>query len=82
MADNELKHLYLKARDAARGGEPAWACQSTGEKLAVAMVLNRADWLTKIDYTMAEAVDRIGPAWMKHIPVVARRIRDEFPDSA
>ncbi|MFT3761992.1 MAG: hypothetical protein QM761_05125 [Pseudoxanthomonas sp.] len=29
---------------------------STGEKLAVALVLKRPDWLASMDYTMAEAI--------------------------
>ena len=38
-------HLFRKAEDAKHGGHDAWAVQSTGEKAAVALVLNRADWL-------------------------------------
>jgi hypothetical protein len=39
-------HLLRKAQDAQRRGHDVWALQSTGEKVAVALVLNRADWLT------------------------------------
>jgi hypothetical protein len=38
-------HLLNKARNALRGGRDTWAVQSTGEKVAVALVLNRSDWL-------------------------------------
>ncbi|WP_234265216.1 hypothetical protein [Hydrogenophaga sp. NFH-34] len=76
----ELNHLLTKARDAARGGRDAWAVQSTGEKVAVALVLNRADWLKSMDYTLAEAIDRTGAEWLSILPTVARKIRDEFPD--
>lgn len=31
--------------DAAPGGVEAWRLKSTGEKLSVALVQNRADWL-------------------------------------
>jgi hypothetical protein len=34
---------------------------SFGEQLAVALVLDRYDWLG--DYGMLDAVDRIGPEW-------------------
>lgn len=32
---------------------------STGEAVTAALVLNRADWLKKLNYTMAEAVYRL-----------------------
>ncbi len=66
-ADNEFRHLYAKARDAARGGHEAWAVQSTGERLAVAVVLNRPDWIAEMGYTLAEAVDRIGIEWLAFV---------------
>jgi len=50
--------------DAVRGGYEAWALQSTGERVAVALALNRADWLAKIDYTLAEAIDRLDSDWL------------------
>jgi hypothetical protein len=37
---------------------------STGEKIAVCLVLDRADWLKKMDYTMLEAIDRLGEDWL------------------
>jgi hypothetical protein len=33
--------------------------QSTGEKLAVAFALNRADWLAEFGYTLVEAIERV-----------------------
>ena len=50
------EHLVRKAHDAKRGGHEAWAVQSTGEKVAVALVLNRADWLAEMQYTLADAI--------------------------
>ena len=73
----EYKHLLGKARDAKHGGQDAWAVQSTGEKVAVALVLNRADWLASIDYTLGEAIDRTGPEWLAILPHVERSLRDE-----
>jgi len=61
-------HLLSKARDAMRGGHDAWVVQFTGEKVAVALVLNRADWLTEYGYTIAEAIDRAGQEWTSMIP--------------
>ena len=70
-------HLFRKAQDAQRGGHDAWAVQSTGEKAAVALVLNRADWLAEHGYTIAEAIERTGPEWVAMIPQVARELADE-----
>ncbi len=47
MSENEYRHLLGKAREAKSGGREAWGVQSTGEKLAVALALNRADWLAE-----------------------------------
>ena len=77
MDSYEFKHLLEKARDAVNGGGDAWSVQSTGEKLAVAIALNRFDWLQKMDYTMPEAIERVGLQWVGMIPEVARTIRDE-----
>lgn len=73
----EFKHLLRKSRDAKRGGKPAWGVQSTGERVAVALVLNRADWLADIGYTLAEAIDRTGPEWIRLVPLVERALKDE-----
>lgn len=72
--DIELAHMLRKVRDARAGG---FDVLSTGEKLAAALVLNRADWLVQVDYTMAEAIDRVGPEWLTLIPKAARIIADE-----
>lgn len=77
MNQAELSRLLSKARDAKRGGRDAWSVMSTGEKVAVALVLNRPDWLAAIDYTLAEAIDRTGPEWLELVPLVARMLRDE-----
>lgn len=80
MAENrsaEFNHLLCKARDAKRGGRNAWGVQSTGEKVAVALVLNRADWLKTIGYTLAEAIDRTGQEWIGLVPLVERMLREE-----
>ncbi len=55
MSESTYRHFYGKALDAARGGYDVWRAQSTGERVSVALALNRADWLEKIGYTIAEA---------------------------
>ena len=70
-------HLLNKALDAKRGGHNAWSVLSTGEKVAVALVLNRADWLAEFDYTIAEALERAGQEWVAVIPQIARHLVEE-----
>jgi hypothetical protein len=45
---------------------------STGEYLAVAMVLNKPSWLKEDDYTMLEAIDRLGDEWTKAAIIVQK----------
>ena len=75
--NDRYEHLLRKSHDAKRGGHDAWAVQSTGEKVAVALVLNRADWLEAIQYTIAEAIERSGAEWIAVIPQVARQFAEE-----
>lgn len=75
--NDRYEHLLRKSRDAKRGGHEAWSVQSTGEKVAVALVLNRADWLSSIKYTIAEAIERSGIEWVAMIPQVARQLVEE-----
>jgi hypothetical protein len=75
--NERYRHLLSKARDAKNGGRGAWTVQSTGEKVAVALVLNRADWLTEHGYTMAEAIERAGLEWVSMIPQIARQLTEE-----
>jgi hypothetical protein len=77
MSEMEYRHLYGKARDAKIGGQDAWAVQSTGEKVTVALVLNRADWLQSIGYTLAEAIHRAGPEWIELVPRIEIELRDD-----
>lgn len=78
MTDSpEYRQLLDKARAAACGGPEAWSVQSTGEKLAVALALNRADWLASLNYTIPEALDRIGPRWAAFLTPVAVALREE-----
>jgi predicted acetyltransferase len=71
------EHLLRRSQDAKRGGREAWAVQSTGERVAVALVLNRVDWLAELDYSIAEAIERSGQEWMAFIPQVAHQLSEE-----
>lgn len=71
------EHLLRKSREAKHGGHDAWRVQSTGEKVAVALVLNRADWLAEIGYTIPEAIERSGAEWVAIIPQLSRQLAEE-----
>lgn len=71
---SEIDHIICKSRDDKHGG---FGVLSTGEKLATALVLSRADWLASMDYTMAEAIDRVVPASWALIPEAARPLAYE-----
>lgn len=62
-----------KTLDAARADSPGGL--STGEALMAALALNRHDWLQKMGYTIAEAMDRI-ESWAVHLPKVAREVKE------
>lgn len=75
----DFKHMLGKARDAAAGGINA---MSTGETLAAALVLNRPDWLAAMNYTIAEAIDCIGPEWANLVPAVAKEFDRDVQEAA
>ncbi|MFC0155089.1 hypothetical protein ACFFJ4_16140 [Xanthomonas dyei] len=72
-----LQRTIEVARAAARMGGPGPL--STGEALTAALVLNRADWLAKMDYTIAEALDRIDSDTLQHLQEAERVLRAEAP---
>jgi len=51
---------------------------STGEALTAALVLNRHDWLTDMDYTIAQALDRIDEDTIPHLSDAARSVVEGF----
>jgi hypothetical protein len=68
----ELENILSKVRDAEAGG---FNVLSTGEQLVAALVLNRADWLQEIGYTLADAIDRVGAKWLTIIPSASSALR-------
>jgi hypothetical protein len=71
----DLAHILAKTREAADRGSPGPL--STGEALTAALVLNRPDWLIAMEYTIAEAIERIGPEWVRLIPTAAKQFKQE-----
>jgi hypothetical protein len=75
---NESYRILLnKARNAMRDGRNAWGKQSTFEKVAVALILDREDWFEEFGYTLAEAIECIGQERAAMIPQIARQIASE-----
>ena len=58
-----IEHIRAKVRMVAND-ERSFGVLSTGEKCAVALVLDRPD-LVKCYGTMLEAADRLGPGWLQ-----------------
>jgi hypothetical protein len=79
IGSTDLAHLVGKARDAVRVGIGGL---SAGEKLAVALILDRPDWLAELKCTIAEAIERVGPDWLRLIPAVARQLNRERDEAA
>jgi hypothetical protein len=65
------------AAEAATHGYEAWRRQPMREKLAVALVLNKTNWLQAMNYSIADAIDNLGPDWVDLIPCTAKRLRRE-----
>lgn len=72
-AMGDLEHMVEKARYAANGG---FDVLSTGEQLAAAMILNRADWLAEMGYSISEAIGRLEPEWLALIPAAAKLLAE------
>lgn len=73
----ELIHLQEKAAAVVAGGRGVWAEQSPSEQVAVALILNRPDWLASIGYTLGEAIERLSPMWRELVPMAERQLRLE-----
>ncbi len=50
---------------------------SLGEALTAALILNCCDWLREQGYSIAQALDRIGPEWTARLREVERQFYDE-----
>jgi len=76
IGSEDFAHILAKTRDAAEMGRPGPL--STGEALIAALILDRPDWLRERSYTIAEALERVGPEWARLIPAAAKQIRQEI----
>ena len=63
MNDIQIAEAQIRAKvRMVEADEARFSVLSTGEKIAVAFVLDRYDLLQRVWGTMAEAVHRLGPA--------------------
>ncbi|WP_025982208.1 hypothetical protein [Xanthomonas phaseoli] len=70
-----LQRTIEIARAAVRMGGPSPL--STGEALTAALMLNRADWLAEMDYTIAQALHRIDSDTAQHLREAEHVLRSE-----
>lgn len=73
FGNTALAQIISKSRDAYKANSATTL--SAGEAVAAALVLNRPDWLAKMGYTLAEAIERIGPEWARLIPAAATQVQ-------
>lgn len=75
MRDEDLLARILRSARFAR--KEGYGVLSTGEQLAAALALNRADWLAEMDYTIGQALERLPADWITTIPDASRILRDD-----
>ena len=63
MRNLEIEKRLALMADAVDQDETRFGVLSTGERIAVALVLERPDLLKKDGWTILKAVDRLGPEW-------------------
>lgn len=64
MNDVQIAEAQIRSKvRMVHADEALFSVLSTGEKIAVAFVLDRYDLLQRVWGTMAESVHRLGPAW-------------------
>lgn len=75
----QLETMIAISRAARRMGDDFPGYLSTGEACAAALVLNRPDYLKKINRTMAEAVHRLDAGDAEQLMDVQRALQVEAP---
>ena len=75
MVDVHLIERLNRMADACAANPGHRSVLSTGERLAVALILDRSDWLAEWQYTMLQAIERVGADWMTAVRQAAN-IRD------
>lgn len=70
----EYQLFLSKVRDIENSGKGAWLAQSPSEQAALALALNRADWLQETSCTLVEAIERTDPARISMLPRIVRAL--------
>lgn len=65
IGDSQLDRLNTLAVSLAKNVDDGFWSLSTGEQCYSALASNRIDLLLQIDYTVAEAIARIGDDWTR-----------------
>jgi hypothetical protein len=76
MSSHQFRHFLGKALQAAEFGKQAWGPMSTGEKVSIALALDRADWLAAMGYDIPNAIDLAGD-WVPLVPHVFRELKNQ-----
>ena len=63
MTQRETVNCIKHMADIVESNPAAYGPLSTGERIAVAFVLDRPDLLKKDGWTILKALDRLGPEW-------------------
>lgn len=72
MAAVETRDTYLRLALSVRRDNDLRKIMSTSESLAVALLLNRHDWLNEMGFTMVGALDRLGSRLVAQLREVER----------
>jgi hypothetical protein len=80
MNANETRQHLLRLALSIKRDEGMRGLLSTAEHLAVALLLNRHDWLDEMSFTMAEAFDRLSAQWVAQLRRVERELQETPPE--
>jgi hypothetical protein len=74
MSLDATVQTIMRLAEAVRADPERRGVLSTGEYIAVAMVLDKPEWLKEVrgKYTMLEAIERLGDEWTRAAIVVQK----------
>ncbi len=72
--DLDFEHLLAATLEVRRKGITEWRDLSLRERAFVALSLNKPDWLSWDELTIAGALELIGPQLVELVPAVERAI--------
>jgi hypothetical protein len=65
MTEDEIASRILRLAVLVEKDETSRAVLSTNERIAVALILDRKDWLIQMSWTILGAIDRLGEEWFR-----------------